>query len=117
MTRSTVERQHRTSPRPAHPARLDRTLRVVMWLDAFLSLAMVAVCLLAGAVAAPLATVGVPRALATALVVTAIVSAALLAAFGAVTAVALMIRMSGGQFGLPPGLRLPLPRVMRPDLR
>ncbi len=95
------------------PQRFERTVRVVMWMDAFLSVALVAVCI----VAAPLvATLGVPDAFVLALGIMAIVCAALLAAFGAITAVALMIRMRSGQYLLPPRLRLPLPPGMRPSL-
>jgi hypothetical protein len=95
-------------------ARFDRTLRAVMWMDAFLSVALVVVCVLASPV---LATVSVPHGVRFALAVTAIGSAGLLAAFGAITAVVLMLRMHEGQYGLPIGLRLPLPAPMRPALR
>ena len=92
--------------------RYERTLRTVMWMDAFLSVAMVVVCI----VAAPIvATLGVPQVLQTAVGITSIVCAVLLAAFGAITAVVLMMRMQAGNFLLPPRLRLPLPGPMRPD--
>jgi hypothetical protein len=84
-----------------------------MWMDAFLSLAMVVVCVAASPV---IATAGVPTALVFALGLTAIVCAVLLAAFGAITAVVLMVRMSAGDYLLPTDLRLPLPRFMRPAL-
>jgi hypothetical protein len=93
--------------------RHERTLRAVMWMDAFLSVAMVVV----GVVASPVvATVGVPAALVFALGVTAIVCAVLLAAFGAITAAVLMLRMSAGDYLLPADLRLPLPGFMRPTI-
>jgi hypothetical protein len=46
--------------------------------------------------------------------IAAIVCGVLLAAFGAVTAVLLMVRMRHGDFLLPRQLRLPLPGPMRP---
>jgi hypothetical protein len=91
--------------------RFDRSLRAVMWMDAFLSVALVVVCVLAAPV---LATLGVPRGLLAAVGVVSAVTAVLLAAFGAVTAVMLMLRMRGGDFLLPRRLRLPLPAPMRP---
>ena len=93
--------------------RFDRTLRAVMWMDAFLSVALVVV----GVVASPIvATVGVPQRVLFGLGLAALVSAVLLAAFGAITAVLLMLRMRGGQYLLPSQLQLPLPRPMRPVL-
>jgi hypothetical protein len=96
--------------RPA--LRYDATLRVVMWMDAFLSLAMAAVCLVASPIVAVL---GVPRSILFALGITSIVCAVLLAAFGAITAVVIMRRMHDGHYLLPAELRLPLPDGMRPD--
>lgn len=94
-----------------HGHRYDRTLRAVMWMDAFLSAAMVVVC----TIAAPIvATVRVPSPVLFAVLLTSIVSAVLLAAFGAITAVLLMLRMSHGDYLLPSRLNLPLPAVMRP---
>lgn len=93
--------------------RFDRTVRTVMWLDAFLSVGLVAVGLLACPL---LATVGVPAGLRFALGLGVIVCAVLLAAFGAITAVIIMMRMRAGQYLLPIDLRLPLPRPMRPSL-
>ncbi len=93
-------------------SRFDRTVRAVMWLDAFLSLALVAVCIVASPV---FATVGVPAAVRFGLGLTALACAVLLAAFGAITAVLLMLRMRAGQYLLPADLRLPLPRPMRPS--
>lgn len=95
-------------------SRYDTTLRAVMWLDAFLSLWMVYVCIAAVPV---VATVGVPAALRPALMVVVLASAILLAGFGAITGVVLMLRMRAGNYLLPEDLRLPLPRYMRPSLR
>ncbi len=93
-------------------ARFDRTLRAVMWLDAFLSVALV----VAGVLVSPIvAALGAAPPVRLALGVTAIVAAVLLAAFGAITAVALMLRMRAGDYLLPAGLRVPLPAPMRPD--
>ena len=89
----------------------DRTLRVVMWLDATLSVAMV----LAGVLGAPLAAVVGPTTGAVeVLAIVALVSGVLLAGFGAVTAVVLMVRMQHGVHLLPPRLWLPLPDPLRP---
>ena len=104
---------HMTPTRAPEESRFDRTLRTVMWLDAFLSVGLVAVGLLACPL---LATVGVPAGLRFALGLGVIVCAVLLAAFGAITAVIIMMRMRAGQYLLPIGLRLPLPRPMRPSL-
>ena len=93
--------------------RFDRTLRIVMWLDAFLSVALV----VAGVLAAPIvATVGVPGGLRLAVGLLAIACAVPLAAFGAITAVVIMLRMRAGNYLLPSDLRLPLPPGMRPSL-
>ncbi len=84
-----------------------------MWSDAFLSVALVVGCVVASPI---VATVGVPSSIRLGLGLAAIVCAALLAAFGAITAVVLMMRMSDGQYLLPPDLRLPLPGPLRPTL-
>jgi Na+/melibiose symporter-like transporter len=89
----------------------DRTLRVVMWSDAFLSVAFVLVCTV---VVPVVATLGVPDAALEAVGLTAVICGVLLAAFGAITAVALMLRMRSGLMHLPPRLWLPLPGGMRP---
>ena len=74
-----------------------------MWLDAFLSVAFVA----AGLVAAPtLAVLGVPDGARLAVGLIALVSAVLLATFGAITAVVLCLRMRDGDTTLPVGLWL-----------
>jgi hypothetical protein len=93
--------------------RYDTTLRVVMWLDAFWSVAFVLAALLAVPVSATIHAPGAARLVAG---VVALVAAILLAACGAVTAVLLMARMRDGDYDLPVGLRLPLPRSMRPEI-
>ena len=97
-----------------HPVRYDRTLRAVMWMDAFLSAAVVVV----GVIASPVvAALGVPRGMTFALGLAAIACAVLLAALGAVIGVLLMLRLRAGEYLLPERLRLPLPAPMRPELR
>jgi hypothetical protein len=93
-------------------ARFDRTLRVVMWLDAFLSFALAGVCIVASPVVAVL---GLPHRVLTALGISSIVLCVLLAAFGAITAVAFGLRLREGVYAMPPALRLPLPAGMRPE--
>ena len=93
--------------------RFDRTLRAVMWMDAFLSAAVVVI----GVIASPVvAVLGVPRSMIFALGVATIACAVLLAAFGAITGVLLMVRLCAGEYLLPARLRLPLPEPMRPEL-
>jgi len=92
--------------------RFDTTLRAAMWLDAFLSAALALLC----AFASPLvAALGLPHGVIFGLGVAAIGASLLLAALGAVTAVAIMRRMSTGEYLLPDDLRLPLPAGMRPS--
>ena len=93
--------------------RFDRTLRAVMWTDAFLSFAVAVLCMIASPV---VALFGLPNSVLAALGVAAIGGAALLAACGAITAVLIMLRIRGGQYLLPSGLRLPIPAAMRPPL-
>ncbi|HEY3087992.1 MAG TPA: hypothetical protein VGJ59_08020 [Jatrophihabitantaceae bacterium] len=89
----------------------DRTLRVVMWLDAFLSAGLAVL----GALASPIvAAVGLPRGVVFGLGMAAIGLALLLASLGAITAGLLIVRMRAGQYRMPPRLRLPLPAGMRP---
>jgi ABC-type transport system involved in cytochrome c biogenesis permease component len=95
------------------PVRYDRTLRAVMWMDAFLSAAVVVVAVIASAV---VAAFGVPGGMTFALGLAVIVCAALLATFGAITGVLLMARLRAGEYLLPAQLRLPLPAPMRPEL-
>lgn len=90
----------------------DRVLRAVMWMDAFLSAAMALVCVAASPV---VATVAMPHAVVVGIVIASIGCAGLLAAFGAITGVLIMLRMRAGQYLLPPDLHLPLPAGMRPD--
>ncbi len=95
------------------PVRYDRTLRAVMWMDAFLSAAVVVVAVIASAV---VAAFGVPRGMTFALGLAVIACAVLLATFGAITGVLLMVRLRAGEYQLPAQLRLPLPAPMRPEL-
>jgi hypothetical protein len=98
----------------AHPhRRYDRTLRVVMWLDALLSLAVVLVCLFALPAIVMLDVSGGP---ATSIGITVIALSVLLAGLGSVTGVALALRMNAGDFTLPAHLRLPLPAPLHPDI-
>lgn len=98
---------------PVRTPRFDRSIRVVMWLDALLSLVVAVVCILA----VPLvAVLGFPRGAVLGLGLAALGCAAVLAGCGAVTAVLLTIRMEAGDYGLPVGLRLPLPAWMRPSV-
>lgn len=93
--------------------RWDRTLRSVMWVDAVLSVTAVVVSI----VAAPIvAVLGLPHAVLPALGMVVIGSAVVLAGCGAVTAVALMVRMHHGAYLLPRDLQLPLPPGLKPEL-
>lgn len=84
-----------------------------MWSDAFLSVTLVT----AGLVATPVvALVGVPPAILFSVAVVCIVCAVLLAAFGAITAVVIMLRLRHGQYQLPARLWLPLPPGLRPSM-
>jgi hypothetical protein len=91
--------------------RFDRTVRVVIWLDALLSALLALLCVVASPV---VATLGVPRGSGLVLAVALIGCAVVLAAFGAVTAVLLSLRMRDGGYDLAK-VRLPLPAIMRPD--
>jgi hypothetical protein len=93
--------------------RFDRTLRIVMWLDALFSFALAALCLVASPI---IAVLGLPRPVLTGVGAASMACGAFLAACGAVTAVALMLRLRDGVYRLPDGLRLPLPAAMRPPL-
>jgi len=94
--------------------RYDRTLRVVMWMDAFLSVEMVVVCVIASPIAA---IVGVTASIRLVLGIATLVCALLLAAFGAITGIVLMLRMRAGVYFLPAELNLrPLPSGMRPKI-
>jgi hypothetical protein len=100
-----------TNSSPKRGNRYDGTLRAVMWMDAFLSVALVVI----GVIASPIvATLGVPHGFLFGLALAAIVSAVLLAACGAITAVLISLRLRVGQYFLPVDLRLPLPTPMRP---
>jgi hypothetical protein len=100
-----------TASGAARIGRYDRTLRSVMWMDAFLSVTMVVVCFMSAPI---VATVGVPHRVLFAIGMVSIVSAALLAACGALTAIVLMVRMRAGVYLLPAALRVPLPTGMNP---
>ena len=102
-----VMNHHRTADAP----RYDATLRAVMWLDAFWSVAFVFLAPAVALIAALEAPSGVPSAV----VIATFVSAVVLALCGAVTGVLLMARMQHGHYYLPDDLRLPLPAFMRPD--
>jgi hypothetical protein len=91
--------------------RYDRTLRVVMWMDAFLSVALVAVAFFGSPL---VATLGVPHPFVFTLAL--LVCAVLLAAFGAITGVLLMLRVRAGVYYLPDQLHLPLPAGLKPEL-
>ena len=94
-------------------ARYDRTLRVVMWLDAFWS---AAATLLAIGGSLAVALLGLPHGAQLAVGLSALVAAVFLAACGALTGVLLMLRMNAGHYTMPPGLRVPLPKAMVPTI-
>ena len=93
--------------------RYDGTLRVVMWLDAFWSVAATVVAILGTALVPVL---GLPDGAHRAVGVTAIVAAVFLALCGAVTGVLLLLRMNAGTYTMPAGMRVPLPRAMHPEI-
>jgi len=93
--------------------RFERSLRAVMWLDAFLSAALALVCVVAAPV---LASLGMPRSVHFSLGIGVIALSALLADCGAITFVMVAMRLHDGDTLLPSGLRLPLPSGMRPPL-
>lgn len=91
----------------------DRSLRAVMWWDAFLSLEVALLAI----VALPIVMLAdLPRSSAIAVGVAAILAAIVLAACGVVTAVLIGLRMRLGDDYLPAQLRLPLPAWMRPAM-
>jgi hypothetical protein len=90
----------------------DRTLRVAMWLDAFLSAALAVVCVVVSPI---VAIVGVPNSSLGAIGIVAAALAVLLAAFGAITAVVFVRRLRSGEYLMPARLKLPLPAAMRPN--
>lgn len=95
------------------PVRYDRILRVIMWLDAFWSVAFALVALLA---LPAVAVVDVPDGARQAIGIVAIVLAVFLALCGAITGIVLISRMRHGAYHLPSGMRVPLPRFMHPEL-
>ena len=94
------------------PTKYDRSLRIVMWWDAFLS---AAAAVLAVIVSPVVAVLGVPPGARTALGIAVLVLAGVLAACGAVTAVLLARRMVARQYLMPAALRTPLPAAMVPE--
>jgi len=100
-----------TDGRTATP-KYDRTLRVVMWCDAFLS---ATAAVLAAIVSPVVAVLGLPRGALTALGVAVLACAGVLAGCGAVTAVLLARRMVARQYLMPVALRIPLPAAMVPE--
>jgi len=100
-----------TTHRPADAPRYDLTIRAVIWLDAFWSVAFV----LAAPVAAAIAIAWTPSEVPEVVVGVTFVSAAGLALCGAITGVLLIARMQRGHYYLPDDLRLPLPAFMRPE--
>lgn len=91
--------------------RYERTVRVVIWLDALLSALLVLLCVVASPI---VATLGLPRGSRYVLAGALIGCAGVLAALGAITAVLLCLRMRGGGYELSQ-VRLPLPAIMRPN--
>jgi hypothetical protein len=85
-----------------------------MWWDAFLSLA---VALLAIVALPAVMLLHLPRSTVVGVGVAAILSALVLAACGVVTAILIGLRMRLGNDRLPEQLRLPLPAWMRPTLQ
>lgn len=98
---------------PVVPAfRYDASLRAVIWTDALLSAALALVAMFS-----PLLVVlPLPAAGAITIGLVVLAAALVLSGLGAVTALLLAARMRAGHGHIPPGLRLPLPAAMRPDL-
>lgn len=90
----------------------DSSLRVIMWLDAFWSVAAVLVSV-AGSVA--VAVLGLPQEALGAVAATSLVAGVFLAATGAITGILLMLRLHAGHYFMPPSLKVPLPRGMHPQ--
>lgn len=99
---------------PNRAGSYDRSLRAVMWWDAFLSLeaALLAIVALPVVMLADL-----PPSIALGVGLAAILAAIVLAACGVVTAILIGIRLRLGDDLLPAQLRLPLPGWMRPTLQ
>jgi len=99
---------------PSRAGAYDGPLRMVMWWDAFLSLevALLSIVALPAVVLADL-----PRSSVIGVGVVAILAAIVLAACGVVTAILIGIRLRLGEDLLPARLRLPLPGWMRPTLQ
>ena len=100
--------------RPGPAIAYDGPLRAVMWWDAFLSLEVA----LLSIVALPIVMVAdVSRPVVVGVGLAALLAAIVLAACGAVTALLIGLRMRRGEDLLPTQLRLPLPGWMRPTLQ
>ena len=99
---------------PSRTGAYDGPLRIVMWWDAFLSLevALLSIVALPAVMLADL-----PQSSVIGVGLAAIVAAIVLAACGVVTAVLIALRMRRGEDHLPASLRLPLPAWMRPTLQ
>lgn len=96
----------------ATATKYDGTLRVIIWLDVFWSVAAVLVSV-AGSVV--VAVLGMPDGATGTLAAMSLVAGAFLAATGAITAVLLMLRLRDGHYLMPPDLKVPLPRAMHPQ--
>jgi hypothetical protein len=102
------------NPADGQRSTYDRSLRAVMWWDAFLSLEVALLAI----VALPIVVLAdLPRSVTVGVGVAAILAAIVLAACGIVTAVLIGLRMRLGDDYLPASLRLPLPAWMRPTLQ
>jgi hypothetical protein len=99
---------------PQQTGAYDDALRLVMWWDAFLSLA---VALLAIVALPAVMLSDLPRSTVVVVGTTTILAAVFLAACGVVTAVLIGLRLRRGDGRLPARLRLPLPGFMRPTLQ
>jgi len=99
---------------PSRTGAYDGPLRMVMWWDAFLSLevALLSIVALPAVMLADL-----PQSSVIGVGLAAIVAAIVLAACGVVTAILIGLRMRRGEDLLPASLRLPLPAWMRPTLQ
>lgn len=99
---------------PLQTGAYDDALRLVMWWDAFLSL----VVALLAIVALPTVMLSdLPRSTVVSVGAATIVAAIFLAACGVVTAVLIGLRLRVGDDRLPARLQLPLPGFMRPTLQ
>ena len=103
-----------TVSQPRRNGAYEAPLRLVMWWDAFLSLIVALLAILA----LPAVMISdLPRSVVVVVGVAAILAALVLAACGVVTAVLIGLRVRRGDDRLPQRLRLPLPALMRPTLQ